>query len=613
VPAPDRREGSVEPLLLALACILGVAFYACAFWARGIRIPVGDDSFFYVSAIRASGRLGLVTSHLAARPAYPPMAATLGSVARSSPWTTAVALPFAMAAGVGAAGAALAGRWGVRRWGLATFALLAAASVIVGRLVAGRSENLLTVWFLAAALAVWVWASGRRRLWGTGLMIFVAGLTEWPFLAAFLAIMGSALAFASMPPFRSRRPELAELTLISVVAAAGVAMVVFVLNGASPGDAVQRLPPRSRYRPFLVETLPTYKPLLIVPAVVAGWVATRRGDATKLGAVRWVLGAWLLLTALVLAAGLAGLALPTYRALTFALPVTLAAAAAPLVPSALAIRVRRSARLMWTSVAVAFALAAFLPGAVVWYRDFRPRTNSEELTQIAAAARYVATLPQGTPVVATYENPDVLKALYYEGVIDAVLPAAFRGRVQLFPGSAEEALAGTPRIAGDPAERQTAGDLFDDVGVALERGAPIIALRAFDLPGFYRGLVTDAPRIGEGAVLVRGPPPTFGSPQPDPFVALPAGWDLLLRAVVMLTVLTLAGVGWSTVLMAGARPAVRLGVAPALGAAAIALLSLVAVRIGVALTGPAGPGIVVAGLIASLAAGEWARRHGPSG
>src|SRR5437667_11526693 len=147
-----RRTGIGRELLpLLVGCVVGAGFYAGAFGIRHFAVPIGDDTFFYVSAIGDAGRLGLATSHLAARPAYPVMAAALGSVTGSSPWSTAVALPFAMATGVGLAGGSLASRWGVRRWGAAAFVALVTVSVVLGRLVAGRSENLLAVWFLAGA------------------------------------------------------------------------------------------------------------------------------------------------------------------------------------------------------------------------------------------------------------------------------------------------------------------------------------------------------------------------------------------------------------------------------------------------------------------------------
>src|SRR5438876_1626146 len=124
-----------------------------------------------------------------------------------SPWSTAVALPFAMATGVGLAGGSLAARWGLRRWGAASFVALATASVVLGRLVAGRSENLLAVWFLAGALAASVWNRGRRGALAAGVLIAAAGLAEWPFLLAFLAIVGAALAAAWAAARTGRAPR----------------------------------------------------------------------------------------------------------------------------------------------------------------------------------------------------------------------------------------------------------------------------------------------------------------------------------------------------------------------------------------------------------------------
>jgi hypothetical protein len=601
-------------VVAVLVAIVGVVvFYAGAFWARGFRIPIGDDSFFYVGAIRIAGRLGLATSHLASRPAYPVVGSIVGSVVRSSPWTTAVALPFAMAAGTAAAGAAMAARWGVRRWALGGFLFVAGASVVVGRLVAGRSENLMNVWLLAAALAVWIWSTGRARLVAAGLLILVAGLAEWPFLAAFLAILGCAATAAWIASRADGIGDrgLAELAAISVAATAGVAVVVFAVNGTVPGDAVQRLPPADRYRPFLMETLRTYIPLLTGPAVVAGWVAARRDGPPRLGGLRWLMGMWLVLTGLVVGAGIVGLRLPTYRALTFALPVALATAAAPFFPGALAPQSAPNRRPRWVLVTVALAVAALLPGELMWYRAFRPRTNSGELGQITAVAGYAAALPPGTTVVATYDKLDLLKALYYEGVFDALLPAALRRRVQLFPGTAEEALAGALPPVPEPATRETARDLFDDVAEPLAGGAPIVALRAFDPSGFSRGLGRSGSQIGHDAIIVRGPPAS-STVEAGPFVPLPVGWALLLWSLAMVLVLGLSGVGWSSLALPAAPTAVQLAVAPAFGVVALTMLGLAATTAGVTLAGSAGPAMVAVAVASSLGAAWRSRRSPPT-
>jgi hypothetical protein len=316
-------------------------------------------------------------------------------------------------------------------------------------------------------------------------------------------------------------------------------------------------------------------------------------------------------TGLVVAVGIVGLDLPTYRALTFALPVALATAAAPLLPASLA-RSQPARRPMWVAVTAVLAVAALLPGTLMWYRAFRPRTNAGELGQIAAVAEYAAAQPTGTTVVATYDEPDLLKALYYEGVFDALLPATLGGRVQIFPGSAEAALRLTPRPAGDEAGREVIRDLLEDVRIPLASGAPIVALRAFDLGGFSYGLAASAPRIGDAVIVVRGPPPSGALDPSGPFVPLPDGWALMLWSMAMLLVLTLAGLGWSEFALGSAPAGVRLAVAPALGVVSLAVLGLAAARAGMTLSGWVGPAIVGVSLAASLGAAWRSRRSAPA-
>jgi hypothetical protein len=626
VPEARRRWVGPELLPLLAGCVAGAGFYAGAFWIRHFAVPIGDDTFFYVSAIRDAGRLGLATSHLAARPAYPVMAAALGSISGSSPWSTAVALPFAMATGVGLAGGSLAARWGLRRWGAAAFVALATVSVVLGRLVAGRSENLLAVWFLAAALAASVWSRGRRGALAVGVLIAAAGLAEWPFLLAFLAIVGAALAAAWLVARTGRSGQirttlradvggtdraaltLPELAVVCVLAAAAVALVVFGWNGTVPADAVEKLSPVSRYESFLRATLPAYFPPLTTVVVAIGWWAARRRGPASTTAVRWLLATWALLTGGAVVAGLAGVPLPTYRALTFALPVALGLAAAPFLPASLSREATTGrGRVVGAVQAVALASIVAVPGVLLWYRDFGPRTSPQQLGQVAAAGGYAVALPGRGPVVIVYDNDDVLKALFYQGVFGAVLPASLRHRLLIFPGTAEDALANRFVPRGDATERATARTLFDDVRPALRSGAPVVATRDLDPAGFLSGLGRGDPRIGDDVVL-RGPrpPPNLTRDPPDRLVPVPAGGMLLLRALAMLAVLALAGVGWARLAAPGGPVAARAGLSPAFGAAALAVLGLVAARAGLPLGGWAGP--VVVGVAVAASGAAWVVR-----
>jgi hypothetical protein len=624
---PPHQFLHTIPVLIA--CLAGLAFYAGAFGTGHFRVPVGDDTYFYVDAIRAAGRLGLATSHLSARPAYPLAAASLGSVAGSSPWTTAVALPFAMAVGVGLAGTALAARWGVRAWGAGLFVVLTTVSVIVGRLVAGRSENLLTVWLLAGALAVAVWSDGWRGKAATWLLVLAAGLTEWPFLAAFLAILGCAALTARLAgrwrhdrwtaapltgdgqpgkAARSRVPAsgaltLGELAIVSLAAGAAVAIVVFIWNGTVPTDAIQRLPPRSRYAVFLRQTLPEYAPVLTAVLTAIGWWAAKIRSSPAVEPARWLLTTWAIGTILVLLAGLGGIPLPTYRALMFALPIPLALAAAPLLPAGVARATTGRRRALWGALAAVLVGSALIPGTLLWYRGYRPRTTPEALGQIARAGEYAAALPDGRSVVMTYDHPDVLKALLYRRVFEAVLPSNLRDRLLIFPGRAEDALEARPTVRGDEAARMTARTLFAEARPALASGAPILAARSLDSPGFHDARSRGAPLVGLDMAVLRGPSPDPGlaSTPGEPFVPLPAWWVLLLRSTAMLAILVLCGLGWARHAAPAAPTVAVFGLAPAFGVAALAILSLLAVRAGFSLVTGAGATVVALAFAASAA------------
>ncbi len=152
---------------MALAAAGAIVFFTLSFGVRHYRVPWGDDTFFYVNALRLAGRFGLANEHLRARPAFPLLGATFSSVSGAGAWATAVALPFAMAASLGLACAAIGRRWGVRGWAVGAFAFLAGVGAVSTRLAAGKSENLMLLWMLAAALAAAVWVRGVPR-WVVG-------------------------------------------------------------------------------------------------------------------------------------------------------------------------------------------------------------------------------------------------------------------------------------------------------------------------------------------------------------------------------------------------------------------------------------------------------------
>ncbi|HEX9236078.1 MAG TPA: hypothetical protein VF972_07345, partial [Actinomycetota bacterium] len=80
-PPRHPRWTALWPIVAASALI--VLYYAGPYGTRPLRVPVADDTFFYVWALRFVGRFGLANSHLAARPAFPLIGSMMGALTHS--------------------------------------------------------------------------------------------------------------------------------------------------------------------------------------------------------------------------------------------------------------------------------------------------------------------------------------------------------------------------------------------------------------------------------------------------------------------------------------------------------------------------------------------------
>lgn len=621
---------AVVPLLVA--AVVAVTFYGLAYWIRSFRFPIGFDTYFYVGAIRAAGRYGLADSHIAARPAYPLMAAALGSVLETRPWSTAVVLPFAMAAGMGLAGAALAARWGLSGWKLGMFTTLVAVCGVVGRLVAGRSENLMTVWLLTAALAVSVWGRTRAIWAAVAVLILAAGLTESPFLTAFLAIVGATVVAQPLVAWARRRfagvargrlagflagsvsgdgqrrgvgdgLTLSGLAGAAAAAAVATALALFLWNGTVPGNAIQRLPPTSLFRSRLFTELRIAGAIPGVLFVAVVWWAARRAAPRSAEPVRRVLSTWLAVTALVVVVGMTGIPAPTYRAITFGVPISLALGAAPLAP--FLIRpggTERQRRALRRVGAAAIVVLVLYPASVLWFRDQRSPASREQAGQIAAAGHYLRSLPPRASVVIALDDQPAIRAYFNQRLVEAVVPTSRRMRLVVLPGRAEDAAAEVPTERRDPLSREVIDELFPEVEPLLEAGAPVLALREFDLTAYLTALTRGAPLVGNDVAVVRGPPPdpALEGSVPGAFAPLPRGPALLLQGLMALALLGLAGAGWVRLALPSAPAAVWIGLAPAFGATLLSVLSLMAVHAGLELAGSGGPLVVALAVGSSL-------------
>jgi hypothetical protein len=600
-----------------VACLAIILFYAGAYGVRRLRVPVADDTFFYVWAVRMAGRLGLADSHLAARPAFPLVGSALGTISGASPWLVAVATPITMAAGLALAGGAAAMRWGAARK-TPMFVMLVAASAVVARLLAGKTENLLTVWLIAAIIAVGLWADGRRRFWGVAALALGAALSEWPFLVAFIGLLVGALVWQRVFSWSDRDDTLAGMLWPSLVGLAAGLAIVFLWNDSGLGSTIQVLPPDFKYDNRFDTEMGLVWPPVTFPLAAAGWWVSRT-IAARTRHMRLLFNLWLLGTAVLLVLGALGLRLPTYRAITFALPLALAVAAAPFAAARLAASRRTRAdgassakpgpNPRWATVAtLVVAVIALIPATALWYRDFRGRATVDQISQFATVAAYAGTLPDGVrPVVVVNRRID--RAAFYERVVADVLPPDQRTRVLVFVGTSEDALAGRPTLGEGPDHDELARQLFPKVAPALRSGAPILTGGALDSPGFAAARAAGAPLLGGGTVAVlRGPPPPPHLQRSIYILPIPDWWQVALIALIGLLATMGCGWGWSAVVLPRSEPWVRAAVAPAFGVSSLAFVALILVHAGVRPSGGGAIAAVALGVAISVAAAAWARR-----
>jgi hypothetical protein len=623
--APRRDEvGTAAFLVVAVGAVL---FYTLAYASRHLHMPAGDDALFYVVGLRRVAELGLVDPQLAVRPAFPLVGAVLATVTGSDAWTMAVAAPIAFAAGTGLASAAIAARWRLRGPGLAAFAFLAATSGVVARLVAGKVENGMALWLMAAVLAVAVWGGrnvGVRQCVPVAALMCVVTLVEWPLAVTFTAILAAACLLSWLVGRRrnARAGGIEEsattLRLLMLSSLAGLAvgaLAASVWSGAGPGAGIQNLPPGYRYGGRLRDELSLARPWLTALLVAAGlWVAI--GRERRPPALTVVLLLWLAATVAVLAAGWLGFPGPTYRVLLIALPIALAASAAPFLPLAGGGRRRETCSAAprpgaWL-LAGALAAAALVPGALFWWRaTLGTPTSVEQLAEVTAAARYARTLPGSGPVVLVIGRTQLpfAESLLYSRMAQSVSPPDRSSRVLVFVGRAEDALAGRPSTGVGPDEDAVLRTLFRTVEPALAAGNPVLSGRALDPDGYAAAVADGAPTIdGESVAITRGPAPVASLGTAIRVEPVPAWPRLSAVSLLVLTMLTAIGLGWSRFSLPSSAPAIWWLLAPAFGAGALTVIALVLVHAGVRPSG-AGAWVELGLALAASGAAWWAARR----
>jgi hypothetical protein len=394
-----------------------------------------------------------------------------------------------------------------------------------------------------------------------------------------------------------------------VLALGATTIVVFLVNGTGPGDAVQQLPPTFRYALRLRGELRLIAPLATGAAFLAGWWTARRWSDPGLEPTRTLFTVWAVLTVGVVAFGLTGIRLPTYRALTFALPFTLGLAAAPFFdpaewwPASLGRRVRGALR---TAIRVGLVALVLLPSIAMWYRLLGPQTNPDDLGQIATAVAYAEALPDDEPVVLVVNTRDVVRVDFYGRLVTALSPAGRTSRVLVYLGRAAAALRGEPTRFVDPALDEFSVSRFQEVRPALDAGAPVLVslgLAPFD---FRQAEAIGAPILGDDLAVLRGPAPPPVEIRKGIFIPLPPWWVMAGQAALFLALLALCGAGWSMALLPASIPRVaRVALAPSFGGASLVVIALVVERVGGRPNGGGATVTLTVALGASLALVLW--------
>ncbi len=610
VPPGSSRESSGRTgVQITIACVAVAAFYAAAYGVRHLQVPVADDNYFYVWAVRFAGQFGLGDPHLAARPAFPLTGSALGAVGGASPWIVSVAFPITMSIGLGLAGAAMGARWRLATWGAGLLVALTATSAVAARLMAGKTENLLTVWLIAAIVVVALWAQGRHRFVGISFLALGATLTEWPFVGAFLAVVVAAMVIIRLFDGAESGEALRGMLWPTILGFGLGLAVVTVWNGTGLVSPIQALPPDFAYRSRFDVEIRLAWPAVTVPLALLGWWASRISGPERAREIRRLFGVWLVLTGLALAVGLLGLRLPTYRAITFALPLALAVAAAPFVVRGFLAPRDRARRTVALVIGTAVALIAVIPATALWYRDFRGRATLQEITEFAAVARYALSQP-GEPPPVVVVNRRIERVYFYQRIAADVLPPDRREAMLVFAGTSSDALAGRPTLGSDPNRDQLARSVFQDIRPALDLGAPVLTGRSLDPVAFQEARRAGAPLIGGGAVaILRGPAAAPAQNDPITIVPIPSWWQVMLVAMLWLAILAAGGTGWSMVLLPTAPTWVRGAAAPAFGVSALAVVTLVLSHAGVRSGGPGGVAAVAVTMAVSMVLAVALRRR----
>jgi hypothetical protein len=575
------------------------------------RLPIGPDGPVYTwwTNLAAAEGLGVIPQ----RPGVPGVALLLGALFGTEPLETLAILGPILAAACGLAGAALLeSSLGANTVRAGAAALL--VGTFAGYLAAGWLANLaLTVLFLGAAALLAQAGRSWRAMAGAAGLLAAGGLAHMLFLVLALIILaGVALAHVPEGIHQVRHGRRFWDTMAARVAAAaagGVAgsAVAFGLLAATPIRAItsqdgllRRIGLGDVLRSWHRQRLLVDGRRAVFPVAAAGWLAwlglrgsaVARGSAgEERGGLRYLFalcGTWALVTVVgLLAFALTGWG-PANRLLPFAFFVPLLAAVG-------FHREMRHAGAGGFRRAGAWIAAVVILGAGLYaWIDRPPYVEEPELLAARGAARSVAHLPAGTPlvfVVDTRADAAGFHVVRFSNVIRMELPTDRVRDLRIAVGSPSDFLAGRPTLIGDLEHDRISRATLAETRDLREQGA-VLVVQPFNTPGFGEavGLGTV---VAPDVVSLHGGRAIGAPGQGEERPGLGPG-PLILLSIASLAVLWALGAGWAGWALPGVGPLAIACVAPSVGLAVAVFAAYTADRLALAAGGPGAPGIAIA-------------------
>ena len=567
-------------------------------YAHGWPFGVGPDFPVYLwwTRVGAAGGISLV----GVRPGTPALLAVLRGSTHLPLVAVVAGTQYALVPSIGMAAIALVRRGMASRWKWSLAGSLAGLYAV--HLAGGYLSNLIFATAFVGAAAALATRS-RRATTAAALLLGGGGLAHPQFFALGAGIMVGA-AFWSFVQRRETGPG-SDLRRVAAALAAGALVVaaglLLSMTGApalsvdTSKDAFLR---HAGMKDLLVKTYRDrfhqkahlYAPLPVLSLAYPGYLRTS-------GFARGFLFSWAAISVVGVPLGLATGLFPPERILTFGFAFPILAAL-----GVVWIHERLGRRRMLALVAAA-ALISWM--AYIWIGSWAKEQtfmSAREVTDLNVSAQIASTLPEGTHLVYVVNDIDltaIFLATHAENVIRATLPLDRVADAYVYVGDSANLRLDRPTVRGHIQ--------YDTLSRALLSQIPPGPRAIF--------VVKDLNRVPEALsdpTLFRWTPGVTSS-VPGPRDLAPLADELTpsspaqitLASAGILALLLLAGLGWSLWAFGPSLEAVAL--APALGAAMLAITGLATERSGIPITGSAGPTLI---LVATAAAGFAFRRCG---